>query len=71
MRCTLVPRPLFLAPASTLAHALSYPALPPNRRSITLRVEGENHVGRVALPLINYCFDDVLIKRHQGAESAA
>ena len=46
-------------------------ALPPNRRSITLRVEGENHVGRVALPLINYCFDDVLLKRHQGAESAA
>ena len=31
----------------------------------------ENHLGRVALPLINYCFDDVLLKRHQGAESAA
>jgi molybdopterin/thiamine biosynthesis adenylyltransferase len=44
--------------------------LPANRRSIMLRVESESHLGRVALPIVNYCFHDEELIRHAGATAA-
>jgi molybdopterin/thiamine biosynthesis adenylyltransferase len=44
--------------------------LPPNRESIMFRVEGECHLGRVILPVINYCFHDMELIRHAAAIAA-